>query len=202
MVSYLMDFILRNCRAINALVTIGADPTNGISLRSALLAVNFTGTTGTVAFTSAGDPLYPTYSVVNVLGNRLQYVGTITPGITFNLETVIVWTGGVTATPTGSRNLIYNLGGVFPTDPVLISSNPILYDLGIELQTAYRIACESVNTVNRDISFRLNCLWQPTAFDRNSTVAAAQTLENEHVVGIVGTVYSETSEDLAEYASK
>ena len=36
-------------------------------------------------------------------------------------------------------------GAVFPTDTSLLDSQPILYDLGVELLTAFRIACEVIS---------------------------------------------------------
>ena len=54
-----------------------------------------------------------------------------------------MWPGATTIPPLKN---VYYLGGVFPTDYTLLDRNPILHDIGVELLTSFRIACEVVNS--------------------------------------------------------
>jgi len=196
LVGQTFDAVFAFREAINAILRANGDPNDKVTMRNALKAVNFIGTTGNISFISNGvDLRAPVYDLANFRGSKWEYAATWDSVKGLILDGVVLWPGGTTVAP--KPKLVVKIGGLFPTNSklIIVNNRPGLLDLGMELQAGYRVACEQANNMMEKI--KLVCLTAGTSLSDSDASDATKYLISQNVTGVVGDLYSSNSHTAA-----
>eukprot|EP00667_Euglena_gracilis_P000110 EG_transcript_110 len=199
------DAVMAFAYALDRLAATNRTATPG-NVLAALKEVSFDGVTGPVSFDASGDRNSSAYLLLNFQANRFVTVGSWSPSEGFRATDVqVLWPPDRVAIPNACSSPIVALYAALPVSGDEVDqwgvAGPNVQALGQELNSAFRIACDAVNSPNVYTGaylVRLGCGTINTAGTPAASAAAVDAVLRDHIVaGIIGTVRNVHTRELA-----